>query len=92
MNIDGEVVFLISSDVDRILRILYHGSRPPGVKYLICSCGRVVSLINNDADVLGWQILPHVMCPRCVAQVPYQGPARDRYLALVDELISRKAG
>lgn len=92
MNLDGEVVFLISSDVDRILRILYNGSRPSGVRYLICSCGRVASLINNDSEALGWQILPHPKCPGCRAAGTYNGPAREQYIQLVNRLTSRKEG
>jgi hypothetical protein len=88
MNNDGEVVFLISADVDRILRILYHGSRPPGVRYLICSCARVASLIDNDSDALGWQILPHPICPECRAKGTYNGPARQRYLADLAERLT----
>jgi hypothetical protein len=81
------VIFFIE-DLDRILRILYHGSRPAGVRFLICSCGRVVNLTDSDADAVGWQILPHVQCPGCRQHEPYDGPARERYMALVDKLLA----
>lgn len=80
------VVILMSSDVDRILRLLYDGSRPPRVRFLICSCGECANLHLSDAQAIGWQLLPHPVCPRCRANEPYDGPARDRYLALVDKL------
>ena len=83
---DSHVRFLLLSDVDRILRILYQGSRPPGVRYLICSCGRVANLELGDATAIGWQVLPHPVCPGCIAHEPYQGPARQRYMKLVDQL------
>jgi hypothetical protein len=92
MNTGGEVVFLISEDVDRILRILYHGSRPTRIHFLICSCGRVAQLTQSDADAIGWQILPNPRCPDCVAGETYQGPARERYIQLVNKLTSRKEG
>jgi len=82
------VIYLIE-DLDRILRILYHGSRPAGVQYLICSCGRVANLTNGDADAIGWRVLPHPLCPGCVAGEPYQGPARERFIKLVNELLAR---
>jgi hypothetical protein len=84
---NGEVVFLFLSDVDRILRILYHGSRPPHVKYLLCSCGRIANLTTGDAEAIGWQILPHAKCPFCLHPKLYQGnDARERFLRLVASL------
>lgn len=84
--------FLDALDVDRILRLLYHGTRPRGVRYLICSCGRGANLTESDAQAIGWQLLPHVQCPDCVAQVPYTGAeARERFVALVEDLV-RKEG
>lgn len=91
MNDDREVVFLHLSDVDRILRILYHGSRPTRIHFLICSCGRVAQLTPSDADAIGWRVLPHPVCPGCLAHEPYQGPARERYMQLVDKLLAERA-
>jgi hypothetical protein len=92
MNTESTVRILFLSDVDRILRILYEGSRPPGVKFLICSCGRHANLEMGDAQAIGWQILPHPACPTCIAHEPYQGPARDRFIELVDRLTTGKEG
>lgn len=78
-------------DVERLLRVLYHGSRPPGVHLLNCNCGRSANLTDGDAAWLGWQVLPHAMCPDCVAPEPYEGAARERFLELVNEL-TRKEG
>jgi hypothetical protein len=86
------IVILFYSDVDRILRSLYKGSRPIRIHFLICSCGRVANLTQSDAEAIGWQILPYPECPGCRQHEPYQGPARERYLALVEQLISRKEG
>ena len=74
-------------DVDRLLRILYNGTRPHRVRLLICACGHSASLTDGDAAWLGWQILPHAKCPSCVAQQPYEGPeARERFIQLIDQL------
>lgn len=86
------VFFLFYSDVDRILRMLYDGSRPARVQYLVCGCGRIANFRVSDAQGIGWQLLPHVVCPGCLVKEPYTGPARDRYLALVDELVKGKVG
>jgi len=83
-------VILFIEDVDRILRILYNGSRPVHVYLLICGCGASANLRISDAQAIGWQLLPHVKCPRCLAQKPYAGPARERYLALVEQLTAGK--
>lgn len=85
---NGEVVIMFLSDVDRILRLLYNGSRPPGVRFLICSCGHSANLTAGDAQWLGWQILPNPMCPDCLNPQPYTGPARDRYMDLVNKLLA----
>jgi hypothetical protein len=88
-----EVFILFPGEVDRILRVLYHGSRPPGVKYLVCGCGRHANLTVDDAEAIGWQILPYARCPSCLMGLPYEGPqARERYLALVEQLVAGKVG
>jgi hypothetical protein len=87
----NDFIFFVE-DVDRILRLLYSGTRPRGVQILICSCGRHANLATGDAAWLGWQILPNPKCPPCVAGEPYQGPARERYMALVNQLTQRKEG
>lgn len=86
------VVILFYSDVDRILRVLYEGSRPRGVQFLICSCGAVANLTQSDAQAIGWQLLPTPLCPRCLAGEPYTGPARSEYLKLVDQLLGVSKG
>lgn len=87
-----EFVFFVE-DVDRILRLLYNGTRPRHVHTLICSCGRQASLTKGDAEWLGWQILPNPKCPSCVAGEPYRGPARERFLVdLAERLAAGKEG
>jgi hypothetical protein len=95
---NDQVYVLFPTDVDRILRILYHGSRPPGVRYLICGCGRVANLTQSDADAMGWRILPSPQCPVCghlgapdAMETEVHNQARKRYLELVDQLVG-KAG
>lgn len=87
---DGDVFFLFDGEVDRILRILYDGTRPPRIEFLICSCGASASLRFGDAQAIGWQILPHAACPACVAKIPYLGPARKRFIDLVDKLTGKE--
>lgn len=79
-------------DLDRLLLALYRGTRPPLVRLFVCGCGRSANVTRSDAEVLGWQLLPHVECPSCQAREPYQGAeARERFMQLIDEL-TRKAG
>lgn len=85
----GELVIMSLEDVERILCMLYQGSRPPRVRYLVCGCGRVANFEIGDAQAIGWQLLPNVLCPRCCVCPPYEGPeARERYLALVEKLLT----
>lgn len=80
-------VIIHVEDVDRLLRILYHGTRPPMVKLLVCGCGRNANLTESDAGWLGWQVLPYVQCPACLLREPYKGAeARERFIKLVEEL------
>lgn len=80
-------VIMDGYDADRLLRLLYHGTRPARVHLLICGCGRSANLTEGDAAWLGWQVLPHPMCPGCLAGEPYPGAeARERYLELVEKL------
>jgi hypothetical protein len=79
-------------DLERLVRLLYQGRRPPLLRIFVCGCGRSARFTRSDADALGWQLLPHVECPWCLAKVPYEGAeARERYLKLIDELVG-KAG
>ena len=79
-------------DVDRLLKLLYHGTRPPMVRLLVCGCGRSASLTHDDAAWLGWQILPNAVCPHCLHPEPYEGEeARERFMKLVDELVGKAA-
>ena len=93
--ITGEVVFLFLSDVDRILRKLYGGERPPHIKFLVCSCGQLANFNVSDKEAIGWQILPYPVCPSCRAKEPreperYDGPARERFMALVDQFTAQQ--
>jgi hypothetical protein len=84
-------VILHVEDMDRLLKLLYHGTRPPLVRIFVCGCGRSVNLTRQDAQTFGWQLLPHVECPWCLAKVPYEGAeARERFLKLVDVLCAEK--
>lgn len=81
------------SDVERLLRLIYHGTRPPHVRLLICGCGRSANLTEGDAAWLGWQVLPHPMCPSCLDPEMYPGAqARERFIQLVDTLVAREEG
>jgi hypothetical protein len=86
--------FILSvEDVDRLLRLLYNGTRPRRVHTLICNCGKQATLTNGDAAWLGWQILPNPKCPSCVDGEPYTGPARERFLVdLAERLAAGKTG
>jgi hypothetical protein len=80
-------------DLERLVRLLYKGSRPPLVRIFVCGCGRSAGFTGDEADALGWQILPFVQCPACIEREPYQGAeARDRFIKLVDLLIDGKEG
>ena len=80
-------------DADRLLRLLYHGTRPPRVHLLVCACGRSANLTEGDAAWLGWQVLPHPVCPGCLAGEPYPGAqARERFIQLVDALVTKEEG
>lgn len=82
------VRFYNLSDVDRTLRALYRGYRPERILFIVCACGEVADLRRADASAIGWQILPNPICPECLDPnpTPYMGPARDRYMALVQQL------
>ena len=95
MNGESQVVFLFLSDVDRILKELYAGKRPPHIEFLICSCGQVANFKISDDEAVGWQVLPYPVCPDCRAKEqrepePYDGPARERFMALVDQFIAQQ--
>jgi hypothetical protein len=85
-------VILHVEDVDRLLRILYNGSRPPMVHTLVCGCGRSASLTRGDAAWLGWQVLPHPMCPHCLHPEPYPvAETRARYIRLAELILGKVA-
>lgn len=86
-DIGVSLVILDEADADRILRILYNGSRPVHVHTLVCLCGAIADLRENPSAWDGWQLLPNAKCPACLALhqatlieqlVPAQ--ARERFL------------
>lgn len=84
-------VVILFADVERILDAIYDGTKPARVQFLICACGAIADLTQGDEQAAGWQVLPHAVCPECLQ--PYAGPARDRFMDLVDQLlVHRKAG
>jgi hypothetical protein len=87
-------VILDEPDVDRLLRALYHGTRPRHVHTLICACGALADLRDSETAWIGWQVLPWAICPGCLEKerlllIRWQPsfPARQRFL---DELRARR--
>lgn len=90
----GNGVLLVLEDAERILFRLYHSeTRGSLVHTLICACGNSADRRDDPGAWYGWQLLPHPLCPVCGGvdgkQAPYDGPARARYLALVERLAAR---
>jgi hypothetical protein len=67
-NADPRVILLDETDVDRLLRVLYNGTRPRNVHTLVCGCGATGDLRQSPRAWNGWQILPHAECPGCLAR------------------------
>jgi hypothetical protein len=61
------LVILDEHDTDRLLRLLYHGTRPARVHTLVCACGRYADLRACESAWNGWQVLPFARCPVCVS-------------------------
>src|SRR5689334_8495068 len=85
-------IILDEHDADRLLRILYNGTRPAHVHTLICSCGAIADLRVSKCAWNGWQILPHPRCPACLTAesaslvyAPSPDEARERFLQLVEK-------
>lgn len=86
----SKVIILHLWDLDRLMQILQEGTRPSGAHFLVCSgCGRVSNRIPEDAESTGWQLPPCVLCPECQVQEPYSGPARDRYLRMIEQMLEQ---
>jgi hypothetical protein len=59
-------VILDEADTDRILKLLYNGTRPTRIHTLVCSCGRFADLRASECAWNGWQLLPYARCPWCL--------------------------
>jgi hypothetical protein len=59
-------VILDELDADRLLRVLYNGTRPVRVHTLVCLCGAIADLRQDERAWNGWQILPTAKCPTCI--------------------------
>ena len=59
-------VILDELDADRLLRMLYNGTRPAKVHTLVCLCGAIGDLRVSEQAWNGWQILPTAKCPACI--------------------------
>ncbi len=79
-------IILDEHDAAQLLRVLYNGRRPRRVHTLICLCGAVADLRQSPRAWNGWQILPHAVCPKCIARGPrpevefYPDQARTRFV------------
>jgi len=85
------LILLDEEDVDRLLKLLYHGQRPARVHTLICGCSAQADLRRNPKAWNGWQILPFAKCPDCLKTPPpadgeaYPSLARARFLQQLKE-------
>lgn len=80
-------IILDEHDADRLLRILYNGTRPKRIHTLVCLCGAIADLRVSPCAWNGWQILPHAMCPHCksmerarLVYAPWSVAAREQFL------------
>jgi hypothetical protein len=83
-------VILDELDADRLLRMLYNGTRPARVHTLVCLCGSTADLRESPSAWNGWQILPNAVCPACRAfraAAPdvehYPACAEERFLGML---------
>lgn len=83
-------VILDEHDADRLLLILYNGTRPPRVHTLACLCGAHADLRVSPCAWDGWQVLPNAKCPACLAltnvslvEQAYPERARERFLEMI---------
>ena len=92
-------VILDEHDTDRLLRILYNGTRPARVHTLNCACGSIADLRLDTYAWNGWQVIPHPKCPVCLAleratlvYAPSPERARDQFLQKIQDWNSGKEG
>ncbi|HJS17316.1 MAG TPA: hypothetical protein VJ785_01110 [Anaerolineales bacterium] len=71
------LVVLDEHDVDRILRILYNGTRPSQLHVLVCGCGTLADLHESPKAWDRWQVLPHALCPECLEKEAATPPEHD---------------
>lgn len=86
-------ILLDENDTDRLLRVLYNGTRPARVHTLVCLCGATADLRESPKAWNGWQVLPHARCPICLdatrartIQALFPNRARNRFLLQLEEL------
>ena len=98
-RIDSPVTIVLDEqDADRLLRVLYNGTRPKHVHTLICLCGAIADLRDHQSAWDGWQILPHAKCPTCLAETQaaaieelYPSQAYDQFLQVLEKILLRTA-
>lgn len=84
-------VILDEADADKLLRILYNGTRPACVHTLACACGAFADLRKSPGAWDGWQLIPHPMCPRClsiervtIVYLPWPEMSREKFFKLLE--------
>lgn len=89
-------VILDEADAAQLLRVLYNGPKPARVHTLICICGAIGDLRTSPKAWNGWRILPHPVCPDCLArgtqsyeQKYFPVQAQDRFTQLVEQLTKK---
>jgi len=94
-----KIFSLSEEDTDRLLRMLYNGTRPARVHTLICACAEIADLRVSPGAWDGWQILPTAKCPECLKcehaasiQDAYPIQAHERFVGMVGAIGLRKAG
>jgi 2-keto-3-deoxy-galactonokinase len=91
-------IVLDEQDADRLLKVLYNGTRPKRVHTLICLCGAIADLRDHSSAWDGWQVLPHAKCPACLAETQaaaieelYPSQAYDRFLQALERTLLKAA-
>lgn len=87
-------IIVDAQDADKLLRVLYNGTRPERVHTLICLCGAIADLRVSSSAWNGWQVLPYARCPNHKQQTEtivesYPQLAHERFQGLIDQMNSR---
>jgi hypothetical protein len=82
-------IILDEHDADKLLRVLYNGTRPARVHTLVCLCGTIADLRQDPRAWNGWQILPPAKCPAC-QMLTNAASIEERYPQLARERFVRE--